>query len=917
MKQIQNKILLFAFLCCALWCSATWLIADRIYLSRMHALIDVETQIIENRADDLAESIRRNLYFLSGIPNMVSHLIRVHVATSRFGSSRQPSTLAYEDRKRLWTQDSVLADLSQYLNIVQSSLNVDIIFLLNAAGDCIVSSNWDKPESFIGTNYAQRDYFLSSKAGKPGMQYAVGIKTHIPGLFFSSPVLANGEFMGSVVVKIDMPKLAFITKQTNAYIADKNGVIILAHNQTMDLNVLPGSPGLTLSAQEKILHYQRSDLPTLRIEPWGDKKFPTLKRIFDEPIPYMHASRYLPEYGLTAFADNDMVQLPALQRERLWIFLLLSILGSGLIVFVSGTIIYLRTVKKSKEVLAENESKLRSIIDAAPVPFAFNDDQGNITYLNNAFVQVTGYTRDDIPTLDDWWPLAYPDPQYRQWVAESWQKNMEEAIRSHKPFIPIEVDISCKGESVRTFMVGASSIERGFSGTHLVVLYDFTERKEAEARINELAFYDSLTNLPNRRLLMERLQHALASSVRGGHSGAILFLDLDNFKTINDTLGHDVGDILLQQVAQRLKVAVRATDSVARLGGDEFVVMLEDLSGHRLEAATQAEDVGEKIIAALNQPYQLATHECRSSASIGITLFNGDQQTAEELMRQADIAMYQGKKAGRNTLRFFDPQMQDSINVRVSLESDLRNAIEKQQFQLHYQVQVDSSGRPLGAEALIRWLHPERGLVPPLQFIPLAEETGLILPIGQWVLETACAQLKAWQQDELTRGFVLAVNVSAKQFRQADFAAQVRAVVQRHGIKPMLLEVELTESMLLENVEKTIATMNTLNEIGIQLSLDDFGTGYSSLQYLKRLPLDQLKIDQSFVRDITTDSSDRTIVQTIIAMAHSLGLNVIAEGVETEEQRQLLLGSGCMHYQGYLFSKPLPNGQFEALLKRG
>ncbi len=604
----------------------------------------------------------------------------------------------------------------------------------------------------------------------------------------------------------------------------------------------------------------------------------------------------------------------SLKRERLWIFMLLSILGSSLIMFVSGTILYLRTVKTSKEVLAKNESKLRSIIDAAPVPFAFNDDQGNITYLNNAFTQAIGYTRDDIPTLDDWWPLAYPDPQYRQWVAESWQKKMDEAIRNHTPFVPIEVNISCKCGSVRTFMVGASSIGEGFSDTHLVVLYDFTERKEAEAKINDLAFYDSLTNLANRRLLMEQIQHALASSVRSGHSGAMLFLDLDNFKTINDTLGHDIGDILLQQVAQRLKASVRATDSVARLGGDEFVVMLEDLSGHRLEAATQAEHVGEKIVAALNQPYQLATHEYRSSASIGITLFNGDQQTAEELMRQADIAMYQGKKAGRNTLRFFDPQMQDSINVRVSLESDLHNAIEKQQFQLYYQIQVDSSRRPLGAEALIRWLHPERGLVPPLQFIPLAEETGMILPVGQWVLETACAQLKAWQQDELTRDLVLAVNVSAKQFHQDDFAAQVRASVQRHSINPMLLKVELTESMLLENIELTIEIMNSLNEIGIQLSLDDFGTGYSSLQYLKRLPLDQLKIDQSFMRDITTNSSDRTIVQTIIAMAHSLDLNVIAEGVETEEQQQLLLASGCMHYQGYLFSKPLPIGQFEALL---
>jgi EAL domain-containing protein (putative c-di-GMP-specific phosphodiesterase class I) len=297
-------------------------------------------------------------------------------------------------------------------------------------------------------------------------------------------------------------------------------------------------------------------------------------------------------------------------------------------------------------------------------------------------------------------------------------------------------------------------------------------------------------------------------------------------------------------------------------------------------------------------------------------LFNSNSQTTDELLKQADIAMYQAKKAGRNTLRFFDPQMQASITARVALEAELRKAIEKQQFQLHYQIQVDSAHRPLGAEALIRWVHPERGMISPAQFIPLAEETGLILPIGLWVLDTACARLKAWQQDKLTRDLVLAVNVSAGQFHQADFVAHVHDAVQRHAINPTLLKLELTEGMLLEDVEDTIKIMNMLSEIGIQFSLDDFGTGYSSLQYLKRLPLHQLKIDQSFVRDIATNKSDKAIVRTIIAMAKSLGIDVIAEGVETEVNRLILLSNGCSHYQGYLFSRPVPIEQFEALLKQ-
>jgi len=360
---------------------------------------------------------------------------------------------------------------------------------------------------------------------------------------------------------------------------------------------------------------------------------------------------------------------------------------------------------------------------------------------------------------------------------------------------------------------------------------------------------------------------------------------------------------------------VREGDTVARLGGDEYVVLLEELSDDLLVAAAQAEEISEKILVALNQPYQLASHEYQSTPSIGVALFNNHNQSQEELLKHADIAMYQAKKAGRNAIRFFDPKMQDIILARVDLERELRKALEKNQLHLYYQIQVSDNGCPMGAEALIRWIHPERGLVSPFNFIPLAEETGLILSIGQWVLETACAQLKAWQQKPLTRHLTLSINVSAKQFHQADFVLQVQSAVEYYAIDPMKLKLELTESMLLDNVDATIARMNALKEVGIRFSLDDFGTGYSSLQYLKRLPLYQLKIDQSFVRDIAVDSSDQAIVRTIVAMAHTLNLNVIAEGVETEEQQDLLLSNGCTHYQGYFFGKPVAIEQFEATLK--
>jgi diguanylate cyclase (GGDEF)-like protein/PAS domain S-box-containing protein len=549
--------------------------------------------------------------------------------------------------------------------------------------------------------------------------------------------------------------------------------------------------------------------------------------------------------------------------------------------------------------------------DNAPDSIFWIDEQARIVYVNEAACRERGYTRDELLTMSI--PDIDPNCLDDVWLAH-WQE-----LRQKGNLIS-EVRHRHKDGSIFPVEVSANFVE--FEGKEINISFsrNITGRKQAEEEIQLLAFYDPLTHLPNRRLLMDRLQHTMASSMRSSRKSALLFIDLDHFKTINDTLGHNIGDLLLQQVAQRLESCLRQGDTVARLGGDEFVVMLEDLSENDLEAAAQTEDIGDKILATLNQPYQLNQHESRSTPSIGATLFGGHDQAIEELLKQADIAMYQAKKAGRNTLRFFDPKMQDTLNVRATLEHELHVALEKQQFQLYYQIQVDGvqadgSHHILGAEALIRWIHPKRGLVPPFEFIPVAEETGAILPIGQWVLESACAQLKAWEKDEHTCNLEMAVNISAKQFRQPDFVCQIKAVVQNHAINPKLLKLELTESLLLDDIEDTIATMDALTEIGVRFSLDDFGTGYSSLQYLKRLPLHQLKIDKSFVRDIATGSNDKAIVSTIIAMAKSLNMDVIAEGVETKEQLKLLMKNGCTHYQGYLFGKPVPIDEYEASLR--
>ncbi|MCX7156886.1 MAG: EAL domain-containing protein [Rhodocyclales bacterium] len=453
--------------------------------------------------------------------------------------------------------------------------------------------------------------------------------------------------------------------------------------------------------------------------------------------------------------------------------------------------------------------------------------------------------------------------------------------------------------------------------THFVGMHqDITERKIAEERIKELAFFDSLTHLPNRTLLLDRLQQAMTASSRNGSYGSLLFIDLDNFKTLNDTLGHDMGDLLLRQVAQRLAGSVREGDTVARLGGDEFVVVLGSLSANIEEAATQTEAVGGKILAALNGMYQLNGIEYRSTASIGATLFRGHEASIDDLMKQADLAMYKSKARGRNALHFFDPDMETAVMERASLEAGLREAVQQKQFVLHYQAQVVDGARVTGAEVLVRWRHPLRGLVSPAEFIPLAEETGLILPLGNWVLETACTRLARWSTRPAMSHLTVAVNVSAQQFHESDFVDQVLAIVRQTGANPNRLKLELTESLLVDNVEDVIEKMFALKAEGVGFSLDDFGTGYSSLSYLKRLPLDQLKIDQSFVRDILVDPNDAAIARTIVALAQSLGLGVIAEGVETETQRAFLASSGCHVYQGYYFSRPLPVEAFEEFAMR-
>ncbi len=681
---------------------------------------------------------------------------------------------------------------------------------------------------------------------------------------------------------------------------------------------------------------------------------------FDGPIDRVWRLPILASDGRTPMGSLQISESYAQTRAQLMDSLavlaatdLLKVLGLALVIFV---IVY-RKVARHLQRLAQDVSALGNSADAPPLTLArhrhsqrrdeidilvdaingfvaerkaadeaqriaacafesqqgitITDAQRVILRVNRAFTQITGYSAEEAvgqtPRLlssgrqskDFYATMSQALERDGSWAGEIWNR------RKNGDIYPEWLTISAVKDPSGTT-------------THYVGIFtDLSEHVNAQAQIANLAFYDPLTQLPNRRMLLDRLDQALHASTRHSRHNALLFVDLDNFKTLNDTLGHHQGDLLLSQVAQRLKACLRDGDTVARLGSDEFVVMLENLSEDALDAASQAETVGTNILKVFEPAFSLDLGGHHATPSIGITLFGGATlEGSEQPLQRAELAMFQAKAAGRNTLRFFDTHMQAEVHARAALEADLREALQRQQLVLHYQPQVVGSDRITGVEALLRWQHPVRGMVSPAEFIPLAEECGLILPMGQWVLEQACAQLAAWASQGALAQLTIAVNVSARQVQQADFVQRVQDTLRRTRAKPQRLKLELTESMLVNDVQAIIARMAALKALGVGFALDDFGTGYSSLAYLKRLPLDQLKIDQGFVRNIVTDPNDAAIAKMVIVLAESLGLAVIAEGVELQAQADFLAHLGCHAYQGYLFSRPLPVAALEALVRQ-
>jgi diguanylate cyclase (GGDEF)-like protein/PAS domain S-box-containing protein len=646
---------------------------------------------------------------------------------------------------------------------------------------------------------------------------------------------------------------------------------------------------------------------------------------YADPVDRTYSYRRSPKYGFVVVVG--LSRETALAQWRKQAAITLALLGS----FISSALAFcwivnggLRRQEDALDRIRTSEHALSEAMEIARLGSFVYDLREDSWTSSEAFDQMFGIDDEHPRDLVHWLKLvdAESRPEVRTLVNRLIEKGTPFDLE-YRIVRPIDgqarwVHCACR---LRQDKLGNP---KKIVGTY----QDITERKSAEETINKLAFFDQLTGLANRTLLLDRLRQAMSRTDRSGHTGAVLLIDLDNFKALNDIHGHEKGDLLLKQVAQRLNACLRGEDTVARpvdrntvarLGGDEFVVVLPNLSGAGVEeSAAQAKVIASRILFALNQNYELDGISFVGTASIGVTLFRGDRASIEDVLKQADLAMYRAKASGRDAVCFFDADLERTVLKRAMLEAQLRRALDlrQSQFQLHYQAQVVGEGHVTGAEVLARWTHPELGTVSPTEFIPVAEESNLILPLGKWVLETACHQLAAWALIPEFMNLTLAVNVSAQQFYQTDFVDQVRAVLAVTKARPQLLKLELTESLLLRDVDEIIKKMMALKAIGVGFALDDFGTGYSSLVYLKRLPLDQLKIDKNFVRDVLVDTNDAAIARTVAALGQTLGLTVVAEGVETEAQRDFLKDSGCHAYQGYFISRPLPVEGFEDFARR-
>ncbi len=849
----------------------------------------------------------------------MSYLLAEHTSQTVFAARVVLDTIAdrvnqvgIRDEADFRTRLSTLEFHRLLKDKIQGSPQLDVATLVASNGDNI---NFSRSFPVTGINLAERDYFKAHVADpKLGVHISTSVRNKGNGkwTFYLSRRIENaqGRFLGLVLVGLSVQSITGVYDQVVQSLGDGAAISLFRTDRT----ALARSPqkdeviGRQASASGPAAGFLAQVGLVEQVMVADSERFST-----GVPELRINALRRVDRYPLVlALIVPESIFL-ADWRRAAWMIGLLSVLSVGFV--VGGILILTRSMVRRARTeldLRESETKFHTMVDwAMDWEYWVREDHG-IHYMTPSVLRMTGYAVEEFvrnPGLIA--EVIHPDDR-AIWLAHVAEVDHEREAQHH--VLDLRV---LHRDGTQRWVNHVCRPVYGAAGEYLgrrVTMRDITERKASEDEIRQLAYYDPLTALPNRRLFLERLRLALSAS--GPAFGALMMIDLDHFKKLNDTQGHDTGDELLCEVAHRLLASVDAVDTVARLGGDEFAVIVNALDPALAVAASQAEAVAEALHGVLNQPFSIhvGQPDYRSSPSIGVTLFKGSEIPIEILMKQADVALYQAKDDGRNLIRFFNPQMQAAIDARIALEHDLLRAWQAKEFCVYYQRQVDERGRVTGVEALLRWQHPQLGLLMPDTFVPVAEEMGLIIELGQWVLVTACEQIRRWQDRECTRGLRVAVNVSARQFHQPDFVEQVHRVLDFSGADPRLLKLELTESIVIDRVDEVVQRMTELTEHGVGFSLDDFGTGYSSLSYLKRLPLDEIKIDRSFVRDLVEDSNDAAIVLAILAMSESLGLKVVAEGVENQEQRAFLRDHGCQDYQGYLFGMPMPANELNAAL---
>lgn len=905
-------ILAIVWLACS-WFGAGWY-ADQ----KTMELYARDTEAVESDSLALYQALEERLNYLGSLPILIAREPDIIKAVERY-SGKSALKAAGSDPKAYWTNQPDLAKVNKYLANLADKLGLDVVFVLNAEGYAIASSNSEAAGSIVGTLLQDRQYFQAATSNDSAHQYAVGRKTNVPGLFYSAPIFSREHFQGVMVVKSDIISLQGLMAPYHAFLTDNHDVVVLSSEPNYLQHMLTGARVTQLSEEERQQQYKRNDFPTLNLTPWDMKQSIPLLRLPGVDEPVLVSERQVPGGDLVMHVYQALPEIATIQRER-WVFAFISTFGGiSFLTLLYQVITYLQHLIQSKrnaeeereklhEALSDREKQLETILDHLPLMVVARDPETHqVLSSNRATAVVLGI---DAPLSQNRTYDQSLNPKLARFLSANDNKDdLADPVNTIREFVT---------DNKVLLAQNLLATDKNGEPTLLIDLVeDVTQKRADEAEIRRLAFIDTLTGLNNRTAFKIKLEDTIQYAVLHQEYGALILVDLDAFKQINDRLGHNIGDQLLIELSHRLTQETSEGIYCARLASDEFVVLIEQHSKQHEDTVLSVTRKANNLLRKLTQPYLLADHTLHVTASLGIALFGpGLASSAEKLLIQTDAAMYEAKRKQRGMIQFFDESTQKHLNDQANMANRLRGALPQNVFEQFYQPQVDNRGSVVGVEALLRWHDPVLGPVSPSVFIPLAESLHLIADIDRWVLKRACQTLSRWQTDPVLCQIVISVNVSAEFFSQDGFVDEVCGYLRELNAPPARLMIEMTEGAIVEDSEATLLKMRELNASGLTIAIDDFGTGHSSLAYLRRFEVNQIKIDQRFVKEMINDQRSQTITGFIIQLAHELGYETLAEGVENQSQRDLLESLGCKLFQGYLFSKAISLDECEVFIHR-